>query len=87
VYPVHSDPRLVAGAPEDLSTLKCALRPIDWSAYPVTFTPAEQAELQGAFPSGVCDYRRPGPQQQRPIGTWLNYSFGTRPFSDDGVRR
>jgi Tannase-like family of unknown function (DUF6351) len=86
VYPVHADPRLVAGQPEDLSTLKCALRPIDWNDYPVTFTPAEKAELESAFPDGVCDYRRLGPQQQRPVGTWLNYSHGTTPFRDDGFR-
>jgi len=86
VYPVHADPRLAAGQPEDLSTLKCALRPIDWNDYPVTFTPAEKAELNSAFPRGVCDYRRPGPQQQRPIGTWLNYSHGTTPFRDHGFR-
>ncbi len=86
VYPVHANPRLVAGQPEDLSTLKCALEPINWNDYPITFTPAEEAELEGAFPNGVCNYRRPGPQQQRPIGTWLNYSHGTTPFPDDGFR-
>jgi hypothetical protein len=86
VYPVHADPRLAAGQPEDLSTLKCALNPIDWSDYPVSFTPAEEAELTSAFPDGVCDYRRRGPEQQRPIGTWLNYSLGTTPFVDDGFR-
>jgi hypothetical protein len=86
VYPVHADPRLAAGQPEDLLTLKCALRPIDWSGYPVTFTPAEKAELTSAFPGGVCDYRRPGPEQQRPIGPWLNYSHGTTPFRDDAFR-
>jgi hypothetical protein len=86
MYPVHSDPRLAAGQPEDLSTLKCALQPIDWNDYPVAFTPAEKAELESAFPNGVCDYRRPGPEQQPPIGTWLNYSHGTTPFRDDGFR-
>lgn len=86
VYPIHADTRIAAGQPEDLYTLKCALRPIDWSAYPVTFTPAEKAELDSAFPDGVCDYQRPGPEQQRPIGAWLNYSRGTTPFPDGGFR-
>jgi hypothetical protein len=85
-YPVHADTRLVAGQPEDLYALKCALRPINWSEYPVTFTPAEQAQLESAFPDGVCNYRRPGPEQQRPVGTWLNYSLGTTPFPDHGFR-
>ena len=26
-----------------------------------------------AFPSGVCDYSRPGVGLQRPIGSWLSY--------------
>ncbi|MGH2882172.1 MAG: DUF6351 family protein, partial [Solirubrobacteraceae bacterium] len=82
VYPIHTDTRIAAGQPLDLSTLKCALRPINWHDYPVAFTAAEQAELQTAFPGGVCNYSRPGPQQQRPIGTWLNYSFGTTPFRE-----
>jgi Tannase-like family of unknown function (DUF6351) len=82
VYPIHADTRIAAGQPEDLYTLKCALVPIDWSAYPVTFTPAEQAELETAFPNGVCDYNRRGPQERPPTGTWLNYSRGTTPFPD-----
>ena len=85
-YPIHTDTRIAAGQPEDLYTLKCALTTINWSDYPVTFTSAEKAELMSAFPTGVCDYRRPGPEEQRPVGTWLNYSLGTRPFSDDGFR-
>jgi hypothetical protein len=82
-YPVYANTRLAAGQPEDLYALKCALRPLDWRAYPVTFTPAEQAELRSAFPSGVCDYSRPGPQERPPIGPWLNYSRGPNPFPDD----
>jgi Tannase-like family of unknown function (DUF6351) len=85
VCPIHTDPRIAAGQPEDLSTLKCALRPIDWSDYPVTFTAAEKAELESAFPDGVCDYRRPGPQQRPPIGDGLNYSLGTTPYRDGGT--
>jgi uncharacterized tannase-like protein DUF6351 len=84
VYPVYANTRLAAGQPESLYALKCALAPIDWSAYPVSFTPAEKAELQSAFPHGVCDYGRPGPQEQPPIGSWLNYSHGTTPFRDGG---
>ncbi len=82
VYPIYADTRIAAGQHEDLYTLKCSLAPIDWSSYPVTFTPAEKAELASAFPHGVCNYGRPGPEQRRPIGTWLNYSLGTNPFRD-----
>jgi hypothetical protein len=27
--------------------------------------------LQAAFPSGVCDWSKPGYEQQAPLGTWL----------------
>jgi Tannase-like family of unknown function (DUF6351) len=83
VYPIYADTRIAAGQPEDLYTLKCAPRPINWSSYPVSFTPAEKAELKSAFADGVCDYDRPGPEEQPPIGTWLNYSLGMTPFPDD----
>jgi hypothetical protein len=83
VYRIFRDTRLAAGQPEDLYTLKCALTPIKWSEYPVTFTANDKAMLQSAFPTGVCDYGRPGPQERPPIGTWLNYSRGTTPFRDD----
>jgi hypothetical protein len=82
-YPVFANTRLAAGQPEDLYALKCALKPIDWRDYPVAFTDEQKAQLRSAFPNGVCNYRRPGPLQQPPIGAWLDYSFGTTPFSDD----
>ncbi len=25
------------------------------------------------FPTGVCDYSKPGVEQQPPLGTWLDY--------------
>jgi len=79
-YPVYGDPETAAGQPLAQYALKCTLTPINWNTYPVTFTPAEQAELESAFPDGVCDYSKPGPQEQPPVGTWLNYSNGTTPF-------
>ena len=81
-YPISADTRIAAGQPEDLYALKCALKPLDWRDYPVTFTADEKATLRRAFPSGVCDYRRPGPLERPPLGTWLNYSFGTTPFRE-----
>jgi hypothetical protein len=73
LFPVAANTRLVAGAPLSMMTLKCALKPIDWADYPVTFTDAQQAELRSAFPTGVCDYGHPGVGQQAPAGTWLTY--------------
>jgi hypothetical protein len=79
-YPIYGDARTVAGQQYAQYALKCALRPINWSSYPVTFTAAEKAELESAFPTGVCDYNRPGPEEQPPVGTWLNYSNGITPL-------
>jgi Tannase-like family of unknown function (DUF6351) len=72
-FPVAANPRLVAGQGLAMTQLKCSLRPLNFRSYPVTFTPAEQQELRQAFPSGVCDYHRPGAGQQPPIGSWLSY--------------
>jgi hypothetical protein len=72
-FPAFADPRLVAGEPLTENILKCQLEPLNFSDYPVTFTPAEQAQLQAAFPGGVCDYSRPGVGQQPPLGTWLSF--------------
>ncbi len=72
-FPAFADPRLVAGEPPTENILKCQLEPLNFSDYPVTFTPAEQAQLQAAFPDGVCDYSRPGVGQQPPLGTWLSF--------------
>ncbi|HVV23152.1 MAG TPA: DUF6351 family protein [Pseudonocardiaceae bacterium] len=72
-YPVAANPREVAGESPSMNVLTCALKPLDFAAYPVTFTAAERAQLRAAFPTGVCDYSRPGVHQQRPIGAWLSY--------------
>ncbi len=72
-YPVASNPRLVAGEPLTMPALKCSLEPLNFSDYPVSFTAAEQAELRQAFPTGVCDYNRPGVGVQSPIASWLSY--------------
>jgi len=71
-YPVYSNPRLVAGQPLDIASLKCALTAINFAAYPVTFTADQRARLRAAFPHGVCDYAVPGPQQAQPRA-WLSY--------------
>jgi hypothetical protein len=73
VYPVASNPRLVAGEPLSMPALKCSLKPLNFRDYSVSFTPAEQAELRQAFPTGVCDYNRRGVGVRPPIASWLSY--------------
>lgn len=73
LFPVGTNPREVAGEGVGMSVAKCALKPLNFATYGVTFTAAEQAQLKAAFPTGVCDYGRPGIGQRKPIGDWLSY--------------
>ncbi|GAB2520992.1 DUF6351 family protein [Nocardia heshunensis] len=72
-FPAGTDPRQQAGEPQHESILKCALRPLDFAAYPVPFTAAQQDRLHRVFPTGVCDYTRPGIGQERPPRAWIDY--------------
>jgi hypothetical protein len=78
-YPVASNPRTAAGEGLTMPALKCSLKPLNFGDYPVTFTAAEQQELRQAFPTGVCDYSRPGVGARPPIADWLSY--GDNPHS------
>ncbi len=66
--------------------LQCQLKPLDRSNYPVTFTDAQWKELQQPFPTGVCDYSKPG-VDQGPTTPWMTYQhargnviYGGRPL-------
>jgi hypothetical protein len=76
-YPVASTPRQVAGEPLASNVLKCRLAPVNFTAYKVTFTAAQKAELRAIFPGGVCDYYLPGVGQVPPLGAWLSYGDGS----------
>jgi len=69
-------PREVAGDDKYNDRLACRLKPLVRSAYDFLLAPLtddQWATLQAAFPSGVCDYSRPGYGQGR-ARTWLTYS-------------
>jgi len=72
LFPVASNPRLVAGMPFAHDRLKCALKPVDVQDYARPLTAAQLASLGSAFPEGVCDFSRPGVAQQAPE-TWLTF--------------
>jgi hypothetical protein len=72
-YPVHSEPRMVAGAPLTNDVLKCQLKPINYAEYKVTFTVAQKARMAAIFPSGVCDFSKPGVEQVPLKGTYRRY--------------
>ncbi len=71
LYPIHSTPRLVAGAPVTDDIMKCQLRPVNSADYKVTFSNAELQQLHETFPQGVCDFTKPGIMQQPLHGTYL----------------
>jgi Tannase-like family of unknown function (DUF6351) len=78
LLPFYADPRLAAGMPLSHDILKCQLKPQRRSDYGVTFTDEQWARLTSAFPSGVCDWRRPGVGQwlQRFAQPWLTFEDG-----------
>ena len=73
LYPVHSEPRLVAGAPLTNDVMKCQLKPINFSEYKATFTDAQKARMKAVFPTGVCDFSKPGVAQVPIKGTYQKY--------------
>lgn len=73
LYPIHSEPRLVAGAPLTNDILECQLKPIDFSEYQVSFTTAQAERLTSIFPNGVCDWSKPGVEQTPIKGTYQSY--------------
>ncbi len=70
LYPANSFPRGVAGSPLAADVIKCQLKPISASDYKVTLTAEEMARLKQVFASGVCDWSKPGVEQQPMTGTW-----------------
>jgi hypothetical protein len=74
LYPTNSFPREVAGADIAADIIKCQLKPLSPADYAVAFNPAQWAKLQSIFPSGVCDWSKPGLEQQDPLGTWIFFN-------------
>lgn len=69
LYPVYSNPRHEAGGPLAANVLKCQTKPVKATDYKVTFSPEEFTRLKGIFPTGVCDFSKPG-VNQTPVVTW-----------------
>jgi hypothetical protein len=72
LYPSASFPREVAGADIAADVIKCRLTSPDRAAYP-PLTDTQWHRLRTIFRTGVCDWRRPGVEQQDPTGTWLHF--------------
>jgi hypothetical protein len=72
-YPLHGEPRLVAGAPFTNDVLKCQLKPINYGDYKAAFSDAQKTRMASIFPTGVCDFSRPGVEQVPLRGTYRRY--------------
>jgi hypothetical protein len=71
-YPNHSEPRIEAGAPIANDVLKCRLKPVQ-ADYKVKFSAAQMARLKAIFPTGVCDFTKPGIGQVALKATYQRY--------------
>ena len=74
IYPSHSFPRGVAGAPITNDIIKCQVKPIAVSDYKVALSADDMARLKKIFPGGVCDWSKPGVDQQPLAGTWQTFN-------------
>ena len=87
VVRVYGTPRTVAGEPITTDQNKCRLKPLDRGDYGgVSFTNAQWSVLRTTFPAGVCDFSKPGVDQQ-PTIAWQTYQrrdgsviYGGRPM-------
>lgn len=75
VYHTFTDTRVAAGEPATSDILKCQLKPLNKADYGVAFSEAQWAALAAAFPSGVCDFSRPGVDQVTPE-PWQSFAQG-----------
>ena len=87
VVQAYSDPRLEAGMPPADDTIKCELKPLRREDYePVKFTDAQWAAMKKTYPTGVCDYSKPGVDRVK-TQAWQSYQddsgnvvYGGRPL-------
>jgi hypothetical protein len=74
VVPIYGTPRTVAGDAITTDTNKCQLKPLNRADDygPIPFTDDQWAALEQLFPAGVCDFSKPGVDQQ-PTIPWMTY--------------
>jgi LPXTG-motif cell wall-anchored protein len=98
---IFSSPRIEAGGGDPLvgftdDRLDCQTVPLEsydyaGQTFAQTFSAAEQATLKAVYPTGVCDYSKPGKGFQAAT-TWLTYQdaqgkvvYGGRPLGAEPV--
>ncbi len=81
LMPYAGHPRIAAGGPWTDDVFKCQTKAVDAKDYKVTPTAAQLDTLKTVFPSGVCDYTKPGVGQVPLAGTWLMFMGDARTVS------
>ena len=72
LYPTFASPRIVAGGPLASDVITCRTSQPRRRDYPA-MRDTDWQRLLAAFPSGVCDYRRPGVDERGMGGTWARF--------------
>lgn len=74
VVPKYGTPRMVAGDAISTDTNKCQLKPLNRKDNygPLGLSDAQWARMKTLFPTGVCDFSKPGVSQQ-PTIAWQTY--------------
>jgi Tannase-like family of unknown function (DUF6351) len=75
MFPHYGDARIAAGGPLADDIGQCQLQPLNRSSYRVSFTNVQWAEMKHIFPTGVCNWKRPGVGQQ-PSHPWTTFAAG-----------
>jgi len=75
LFPHYETTRMAAGGPLTGQILKCQLKPLSRSEYNAVFTDEQWTELEQAFPTGVCDYSKPGVGERASI-PWMSFASG-----------
>jgi len=76
LFPHFASPRVVAGGPLSNDVLKCQTKPLRRDDYSVSFTDDQWARLEKTFPTGVCDWTKPGVGQDQTVLTWATFAGG-----------
>lgn len=72
-FPVHLEPRLIAGAPPTNDVMKCQLKPVDFADHKVKFSSSQQKRMKKIFAGGVCDWSKPGAGYSKISATYIRY--------------
>jgi Tannase-like family of unknown function (DUF6351) len=70
--------RQAAGGPVQENIFKCQLKPVNFADPDYTgvlFSASQQSRLQAVFPTGVCDWTKPG-VAQAPVNPWTTFAAG-----------